>query len=360
MNRVRDLGAITVKRMVQRFGSLGAILEASEGDLLGVPGVGPEKARRFCEDLKRLPAEEELARAEKAGVKLVTWVDEGYPELLKQIADPPLVLYVAGDVAALDRPSVAIIGTRRASVYGRECARRFGFQLAGAGYTVVSGLALGIDTEAHAGAVQAKGRTVAVLGGALDCLYPKENGKLARAIIDGGGAVVCDYPFGRAPDAQTFPMRNRIVSGMCKGVLAVEAPLKSGTLITVNQALDQGRCVMAVPGRIDSPLSQGCHKLIREGARLVTTADDVIEELQDLMAGMRNAAVAKPQERRPELVLSPDERVVMALVGDEAVPVDEIVRGSGLDAGKVSALLSGLQIKRQVKMAGGQVARRRE
>ena len=361
LNRVRDLGAITVKRMAQRFGSLGAILAASEGELLDVQGIGPEKARRFCEDMKRLPAEEELARAEKMGVRLVTWVDEGYPELLKQIADPPLVLYVAGDVAALDRPAVAIIGTRRASVYGRECAKRFGFQLASAGYTVVSGLALGIDTEAHTGAVQAKGRTVAVLGGALNCLYPKENGKLARSIIDGGGAVVCDYPFGRMPDTQTFPMRNRIVSGMSKGVLAVEAPLKSGTLITVGQALDQGRCVMAVPGRIDSPLSQGCHKLIREGARLVTTADDVVEELQDLTAGMRNAAAAQPpRERRPEQVLSPDERAVMVLVGDEAVPIDAIVRGSGLDAGRVSALLSGLQIKRQVKMASGLVSRRRE
>ena len=370
MNRVRDLGAVTVKRMVERFGSLTAVFEASEGDFLGVPGIGPEKARRFREDLRRLPAEDELARAEKKGVRLVTWVDEGYPELLKQIADPPLVLYVAGAVEAMDRPAVAIVGTRRASVYGRECARRFGYQLAGAGYTVVSGLALGIDTEAHTGAVQAKGRTVAVLGGALDCLYPKENDKLARSIIEAGGAVVCDYPFGRMPDAQTFPMRNRIVSGMCKGVLAVEAPLKSGTLITVGQALDQGRCVMAVPGRIDSPLSQGCHKLIREGARLVTTADDVIEEMQDLMAGMRNAAEkdargraagqARERERRPELVLSPDERAVMRLIEDEALPVDEVVRGSGFDAGKVNALLSGLQIKRQVKVAGGQVARRRE
>ncbi len=190
MNRVRDLGAVTVKRLAERFGSLAAVLEASEDDFLSVPGIGPEKARRFREEFGRLRAGEELERAEKKGVSLVTWVDEGYPALLKQIADPPLVLYVAGAVAALDRPAVAVVGTRRASIYGRECARRFGYQLAGAGYTVVSGLALGIDAEAHAGAVQAKGRTVAVLGGALDCLYPKENAGLARSIVETGGAGV--------------------------------------------------------------------------------------------------------------------------------------------------------------------------
>ncbi|MDR2849360.1 MAG: DNA-processing protein DprA [Verrucomicrobiota bacterium] len=363
MNRVPGLGAVTVKRMAERFGSLGGIPEASEGDLAGVPGLGPERAQRFCAEFRRLRADDELARAEKKGVKLVTWVDEGYPALLRQIADPPLVLYVAGAVEALDRPAVAVIGTRRATVYGRECARRFGYQLASAGYTVVSGLALGIDTEAHTGAVQAKGRTVAVLGGALDCLFPKENAGLARSIIDAGGAVVCDYPFGRQPDAQTFPMRNRIVSGLSKGVLVVESPLKSGTLITVGQALDQGRSVMAVPGRIDSPASQGSHKLIREGARLVTTVDDVIEEVQDLMAGMRRtpgcADGAPAETERPETVLTPDERAVMACVGNEAVPVDEVVRGSGLAAGQVSALLVGLQIKRLVRLLpGGQISRR--
>jgi DNA processing protein len=369
MNRVVGLGAITVKKMAERFGSLAAVFEADEDGFLGVSGVSIEKARRFCAGLRQVRADDELAHAEKKGVKLVTWVDDGYPGLLKQIVDPPLVLYVAGAVEALDRPSVAIIGTRRASVYGRECAKRFGYQLASAGYTIVSGLALGIDTAAHEGAVQAQGRTVAVLGGALDCLYPKENAALARSIIEAGGAVVCDYPFGRAPDSQTFPMRNRIVSGLSKGVLVVEAPLKSGTLITVGQALDQGRCVMAVPGRIDSPQAQGSNRLIREGARLVTTADEVIEEMQDLMAGVGPAAqrqakepeteTGRDRERRPESVLSADERAVMVLIGEEAVPVDEVVRGSGLAAGKVNALLVGLQIRRLIRLLpGGLVARR--
>ena len=361
MNRVTGLGAITAKRMAERFGSLAAAFEASESDLRTVAGIGLDKAQQFWSDLRQARADDELARAAKKGVKLVTWDDPGYPALLKQIADPPLVLYVAGAVEALDRPTVAIIGTRRPTIYGRDCARRFGYQLASAGYMVVSGLALGIDTEAHTGAVQAKGVSVAVLGGALDCLFPKENAKLARAMIERGGAVVSEYPFGRQPDRQTFPMRNRIVSGLSKGVLVVEAPFNSGTMITVNQALDQNRSVMAVPGRIDSPVSQGCHKLLREGARLVTCADDVIEELQDLMAGMRQAPAARPAEpaHPPESVLTPEERAVLAQLGADGVLVDEVVRTSGLDAGKVNALLVGLQIKRHVRvLPGGRVARR--
>lgn len=363
LNQVSGLGAITVKRMAERFGSLSAVFDVSESDLLRVPGIGADRARQFIGEFKRVRSNDELEIAAKKCVKLVTWVDEGYPALLKQIADPSLVLYVAGSLDALDATAVAVIGTRRPTVYGRETARKFGFQLAGAGYVVVSGLATGIDTEAHSGAVQAKGRTVAVLGGALDCLFPKENAGLAREIVANGGAVISEYPFGRQPDRQTFPMRNRIVSGLSKGVIVVEAPCNSGTLITVNQALDQNRVVMAVPGRIDSPASQGCHKLLREGARLVTTLDDVFEEIHDLMAGMRlnaEGAVRTNTETpvaRPESVLTPEERAVLAQVEAEGTPVDVVVRGSGLDAGKVNALLVVLQIKRLIRLLpGGRVA----
>ena len=361
MNRIQGLGAITVKRMAERFGSLTAIFEASENDLLSVQGIGVEKARLFSQELKRTRADEELERASRSRVKLVTWVDDGYPALLKQIADPPLVLYVAGSIEALSKPAVAIIGTRHPTVYGREVARRFGYQLAAAGYVVVSGLALGIDTEAHAGALQAKGLTAAVLGGAMDCLFPRENTGLAREMVLKEGAVITEYPFGRQPDRQTFPMRNRIVSGLCKGVLVVEAPLNSGTMITVGQALDQNRTVMAVPGRIDSPASQGCHRLLRDGARLVTTVDEVIEEMQDLLASMRGPSVAKAADgevKRPDASLSPEERAVMAQIETEGSHVDALVRGSGLDAGKVNALVVGLQLKRLIRMLpGGIVAR---
>ena len=359
LNQISGLGAVTVRRMADRFGALAAVFGVSESELLGVPGIGAERARQFHAELRRVAAGPEQEQAEKKGVRLVTWADPEYPALLKQIADPPLVLYVAGAAEALNQPAVAVIGTRRPTVYGRETARFFGYRLAAAGYVVVSGLALGIDTEAHTGAVKAKGRTVAVLGGALDRLFPKENTGLAREIVAQGGAVISEYPFGRQPDRQTFPMRNRIVSGLCKGVLVIEAPLNSGTLITVGQALDQNRTVMAVPGRIDSPVSQGCHRLLREGARLVTTADEVIEEVEDLLAGAKTretpAAVRSGTEeaRPPACVLSEDERKVVAQIGMEEVSVDAVVRGSGLDAGTVNAMLVGLQIKRVVRLLPG-------
>lgn len=367
MNMVSGLGAITAKRMAGHFGSLAAVFDASETELAEVQGVSMERAGQFLAALRQAKVAEELDRAERSKVKLITWADEGYPELLKQIADPPLVLYLVGSVEALNMPSVAIVGTRRPTVYGRETARRFGYQLACAGYTVVSGLALGIDAEAHYGALQAKGRTVAVLGGALDRLFPRENRDLARDMAHKGGAVVSEYPFGRQPDRQTFPMRNRIVSGLSKGVLVIEASLTSGTLITVGQALDQNRSVMAIPGRIDSPASQGCHKLLREGARLVTTADDVVEELQDLLSGMRlrrsepqdGAGGGEKKAAPPQAVLTADERAVMKLVEAHGTTVDEVIRGSGLDAGKVNAILVGLQIKRLVRLQSGGIVTRR-
>jgi DNA processing protein len=365
LNRVSGLGAVTVKRLLEAFGSAAALAGRGPRELRAVPGIGPEKAEAFGRDFAALRWEDELERAADRNVTVVTWADAAYPAQLKEIADPPLALYVTGDTAALAGPAVALIGTRHPTVYGRETARRLGFQLAGAGYVVVSGLALGIDTEAHRGAVQARGRTVAVVGGALDCLYPRENEPLAGEMAGLGGAVVSEYPFGRQPDRQTFPMRNRVVSGLCKGVVVVEAPLTSGTMITVDQALDQGRTVMAVPGRVDSPASQGCHRLLRAGARLVTHADEIAEELQELLprpsgrpAAADGGANGALEPVAPE---SPDERRLLAAIGADGeaeTPVDDVIRASGLPAGLVNALLVGLQIKRRVKLLpGGRVKR---
>jgi DNA processing protein len=364
LNRVTGIGAITVKRLMEAFGCAAAIAGRRAPELLAVPGIGRERAEAFGRDFAALRADDELERAEKLNVKLVTWADPDYPAILKEIADPPLVLYVAGDPVALAGPSVALIGTRRPTIYGRETSRRLGFQLAGAGYVVVSGLALGVDTEAHRGAVQAQGRTVAVVGGALDCLYPKENEELARDMAKLGGAVVSEYPFGRQPDRQTFPMRNRIVSGLCKGVVVIEAPLNSGTMITVDQALEQGRTVMAVPGRVDSPASQGCHKLLRTGARLVTIADEIAEELQELIPRAADrpmpratdaAARGTPAPAAPE---TPDERKILGEIGAEETHIDAVIHGSGLAAGTVNALLVGLQLKRRVKLLPGGMVRK--
>ncbi|MEI8243568.1 MAG: DNA-processing protein DprA [bacterium] len=360
LNQVSGLGAITVKRMIEAFGSAAAVFHAGEKELRRVQGVGLDRAQSFRRELDQVRADGEMARADEMGVRLLTWVDAGYPALLKTIADPPLVLYVAGAVEPLAGPSIAVIGTRHPTVYGREMAQRLAFQLAGAGYVIVSGLALGIDAQAHRGALQAAGRTVGVLGGALDCLYPKEHEGLAREMAAQGGAVMCEYPFGRQPDRQTFPMRNRIVSGLVKGVVVVEAPLASGTLITVDQALDQGRAVMALPGRADSPASAGCHKLLRSGARLVTSADEVIEELQELLpaAAMRAAARPAAPERAPDPPATAEERKLLEHVGIEPVHIDAVIRESGLPAGTVNALVVGLQIRRRVKLLPGGLVKR--
>ena len=366
LNRIQGVGAVTARRVADALGSVAALCGRSAAELRDIPGVGAERAALLAEGMAPGAAEEELERATQKGVTLLTWGEAGYPAALKAIADPPLVLYLAGDVAALDTPSVAIVGTRHPTMYGRETAGLFGFQLAAAGYTVVSGLAEGIDTEAHKGALKAGGRTVAVLGGALDCLFPKSNTALARKIATAGGAVVSEYAFGRQPDRQTFPMRNRIVSGLAKGVLVVEAPMNSGTLITANQAVDQNRAVMAVPGRIDSGASQGCHKLLKEGARLVTCVEEVVEELQGLFAARRREAPGagpahEPAGQRPgapSAVLSEEERTVLAGVEDEGTHVDALIRATGLSAGRMNAVLVGLQIRRQVRLLPGGFVKR--
>jgi len=364
LNMMPGIGAVTVLRLRESLGSAAALFEADASDIAAVRGVGAVRANTLYDELRRVPWSEEIERAAKNNVSLVTLDDDSYPTLLREITDPPLALYVAGDISALNKNGCAIIGTRHASLYGRETARRFGYQLASAGYSVVSGFARGIDTEAHAGAVHANGVTVAVLGGALDKLYPKENSDFAREVIAKGGAVITEYPFGRSADRQSFPQRNRIVSGMSRGVLVVESPVQSGTMITVAMALEQGRTVMAVPGRVDSRVSVGCHKLIRDGARLVTSVDDVLEELQDLFGAVRVASTTPKRQQSKPLrrgendegccaALSPEERKVFSAISDEGSYADNIVRTCGLDAGKVNSILVGLRIKHLVKAGAG-------
>lgn len=360
LNLVAGVGAVTVRKLSAFFGSASAILEASAGDLMRVPGVafGAARAARFAEAFRRARPGLEEERAAGMGARLVTWCEPGYPAALLKIHDPPLVLYAAGDMGACGATCVAMVGTRNPTLYGRETAFRFGYQLASAGYSVVSGMARGIDTESHRGAVQAKGRAIAVLGGALDRFYPAENKKLARQVVELGGVVMSEYPFGREPDRQTFPMRNRIISGLSAGVLVVEASGSSGTLITVGQALDQGRAVMAIPGRIDSPASQGCHRLLKEGARLVTELEDVEEEI-GTMPGLvpRARSSARPAAVEAPSPLSGDERALLDALGREERSIDEVAKAAGMDAGRANGLLVGLQIKRRLKiLPGGRVA----
>ena len=357
-NMVAEVGAVKLAGMIERWGSAAQAYER-------FPVSKKKDWHGDVPDLAR-----ELKRAERMGVKILTEEDDDYPASLRAIASPPLAIYVVGDVKALSKRGVAIVGTRRATAYGVDSAEGIAFGLAKAGWAVFSGLALGIDAAAHRGALAAKGVTVGILGGALDKFYPSANRELARKMADSGGAVVSEFPFGRPPDAQTFPQRNRVVSGLALGVVAVECSIKSGTLITVNRALEQGRTVMAVPGRIDAPTSAGCLKLIREGARLVTCADDVIEDVAGDVDAKASRPAARPapagggnvrqptktarQEILPAAAVTLEESMVLkALPEGDDVHVDSLVRACKLPVAKVNSLLVQLRLKRRIKFLPG-------
>jgi DNA processing protein len=254
-----------------------------------------------------------------------------------------------------DTLSVGMVGSRRTTLYGQEMARKLAYQLARVGVTVVSGMARGIDSFAHQGALQAKGRTVAVLGCGVDVVYPSENKDLYEKIIATGGAVVSEFPMGMKPDRQSFPMRNRLVSGWSLGVVVVEANAKSGALITANFAGEQGRHVFAVPGRADSPLSKGSNRLIKDGAKLTEDVDDILSEFEYLLPPAKKEPVGKT----PALAVSETEQKILAALGDEETTVDEVIQRSGLTSACVSATLLALEMKRLVRQFPGKLYARR-
>ena len=341
-NLTEKVGAATVAELAARAGSVAEAWEAY-----------PKKVSRTGGEVDW---EGEFHKAEKFGVRIVTPADEGYPKTLKNAPGAPLALYVKGDVTALSKPSIALIGTRRATPYGRDVAGRLAHDLAQAGWCIVSGLALGIDAESHRGALAAGGLTVGVIGSGLDCFYPEENRELAREIVKKGGAVVSEFPFGRPPDQQTVPIRNHVVAALSRGVVAVEAPVKSGTLITTGIAADLGRTVMAVPARVDSRMSSGCLKLIRDGAILVRNADDVLEAMSELLPRRKDAetvagGTVKTDPETPRY--SVEESLVMLHVDEDGITLDELVRKTKLPVAKVNALAMSLRIKGFVRFLPG-------
>lgn len=356
LNMVNEVGPVRVRALLKRFGSPAAILAARTDELQQVEGVGPEVARqiRNWEATVDLPGE--LARIAAAGVEVLTPDDAGYPKHLREIYDPPLALYVRGTLTERDNFAIAIVGSRRASLYGQEMARKLAYQLARAGVTVVSGLARGVDTAAHQGALQAKGRTIAVLGCGVDVVYPPESKALREKIVASGGALVSEFPMGVPPDRQNFPMRNRIISGLSLGLVVAEAGLQSGALITAAQANEQGRQVFAVPGRADSPLARGSNRLIKDGAKLTEDVDDILSEFAYLLPRTpRGAGVAEALPSAGGPVLSAVEQQVLAALGTEERTVDEIIRASGLTSACVSATLLALEMKRLVKQLPGRL-----
>ena len=354
LNMLPKIGPVRVRRLVEHFGSPASIFQVSADALRKVEGIGPDTAKmlRSWEEVVDLKAE--LARAREMGISIVTQAEELYPALLREIHDPPLLLYVRGNLLPRDRMAVGVVGSRRATSYGLTAARKLSFQLAHAGVTVLSGLARGIDTAAHEGAVAAKGRTIAVIGSGLGRLYPPENEALAAKIADGHGAVVSEFPILTEPDKQTFPQRNRIVSGWSSGILVVEAPAWSGALITANNAADQGRSVYAVPGPIDRASSLGCNKLIQNGAKLVLDAGDILDDLNLLLPP---TAEETPETKAAAAAvrhqLTESEQAVWDVMGAEELHLDEIIGQSGLPASEVASGLMRLEIRRLVKQSPG-------
>lgn len=341
---VAGVGAARVRRLIERQGDAERAWRASELEL-----AEADLDRRSIQSLvqlrQKLDPAEEWARLQRLGVTVLTLDDEAFPPRLREIVDPPPVLYVRGEITPADEWSVAVVGTRRATSYGRQVVQRIVSEVARAGVTIVSGLARGIDTAAHHAALEAGGRTIGVLGSGLDRMYPQENTGLARDMVK-SGAVITEFPLGTAPDAQHFPRRNRVVSGLSIATLVVEADLKSGAMITANLAAEQGRDVFAVPGGILSVTSAGPNQLIKEGAKVVTDAADILEELH-------LTAVIEQRSARLELPVDPTEATVMGALGDEPLHVDDISRAAGLTASVAASTLTMLELKGLARQLGG-------
>ena len=353
---VPGIGPRMHAQLLETFGSAADVLAASGEQLLQVDGIGAKLSAAISAAQTSTAAEREWQRCQEANVTLLRPGDDDYPSLLAETCDSPAVLYCRGSFEPMDRIAVGIVGSRKCTIYGRQQAERLAGALARAGVTIVSGLARGIDAAAHRGALAAGGRTIAVMATGLANVYPPEHTDLAREIV-ASGAVISESPLDRGPTPGLFPQRNRIISGLSLGVILVEATQKSGALHTARHAYEQGREVFAVPGRIDSLASEGCHDLLRDGATLVRHPDDVLEELGPLMQPVsvsENETVHSPRE----LSLSEQERAVLNLVTADAQHIDQILSASEIESSRVLATLTILEMKRHIRrLPGGQVVR---
>ena len=349
------VGPTIFRQLVESFGSPTAALRADRSALATITGIGPVTAKKIVSARGEVDVAKELDLVAKAGIALLSQDSPGYPVGLKNIYDPPPVIYVRGQLEPEDAIAIAIVGTRRPSRYGLEQAERFAAALARAGFTVVSGLARGIDSAAHQGALKAGGRTIAVQGCGLSRVFPPENAELCRNVAE-NGAVISELPMLAEPLAENFPRRNRIISGLALGVLVIEGPLRSGAMITARMAMEQGRDVFALPGRVDNAASRGTNQLIKDGACLVTSLEDILDELGDL--GQRMRTGTEQADKPPPVVrlpsnLSQTERTILSAAGDEPMTVDEICAATDLSAGEVSASLTMLQLKALVRPIAG-------
>ena len=346
LNGLPEIGPISLRRLLDAFGGDPvAIFSAPANQLMSVRGVGRKIVAILRDWEKHFNLEKQCERMEKSGIRFVMMESDGYPPLLKEIYDPPIGLYWRGDYT-LDGPAVAIVGSRTTTVYGRRMARILGRELARSGFCVVSGGARGVDTEAHKGALEVDGKTISVMGCGMDIVYPPENFELYNRVAR-SGAVISEFPFGRRADRQTFPMRNRIISGMSQALVVVESGLKGGSMISARFAAEQDRTVFAIPGRIDQATSRGCHQLIREGAILLSKPSDVAEELGYLIGSSQTPDGEERSDPGPEL--SEEERQILGhFKGGEILDMDRLIELSGKTSPELASTLMLLELKRLV------------
>jgi DNA processing protein len=349
---VPGVGPHTSRALLERFGSAGAALGANVSSLKSVSGVGPKLAEKIARARQDFDAAAELALCRGMDVTLLHRGHAQYPRPLENIPDPPSLLYCKGELIEADQLAIAVVGSRHCTPYGARMAERLSAALARTGFTVVSGLARGIDAAAHRGAIKAGGRTIGVLANGLASIYPPEHEELARSVV-AAGALVSEMPMRQSPLAGLFTQRNRIISGLSLGVVVVEATPRSGSLSTAGHAVEQNREVFAVPGPADSLASRGCHRLIRDGARLVETIDDILEELGPLVSEVHTDPGEPPVRHPAELALSDQERSLLARLDVHATAVDELIAATGMTAGQVMATLSVLELKRLVRRLPG-------
>ncbi|MHC4691569.1 MAG: DNA-processing protein DprA [Planctomycetota bacterium] len=356
------VGPITFGKLIKHFGSVDRALGTSVSELAKIDGVGFKTAEQMAAARGKFDTTAELELADKFGVWIIHLDDKRYPPVLKRIYDPPPVLYIKGTLTRQDNLCISIVGSRRCSIYGKEQSSRLAHFLASAGFTICSGMARGIDTAAHQGALSAKGRTIAVQGCGLANIYPPENKKLFDLIAE-SGACISELPLQYEPLSENFPPRNRIISGLSLGTIVVEAGSRSGALITARAAMENNREVMAVPGKIDSPVSRGAHQLIKQGAKLIESVEDVMEALgyigQQLQNHVTEAAkkasekAEKPLFDASRLNLSDSEKTIYDYLTKEPSHIDQIIAETDLEPGVINAGLISLRLKGLIKQLPG-------
>ena len=351
LSRVPGLGCVSFKKLAGHFEDPTAALLAPVAALTEIQGLDENVIDGLRNFSAWDEAEKEIIRAEKAGVKIVPFTDSMYPARLRMIPDPPPLLYLKGEIRGEDQKAVAVVGSRSTSDYGRRVARDLCRGLASLGFTVVSGMARGIDGTAHETSLNAGGRTIAVLGSGIDRVYPAEHDKLYQRIID-NGAVISEFPIGTRPLAFNFPARNRLISGLSLGVVVVEATEKSGSLITAALALEQGREVFAVPGEVGASRSRGAHRLIRQGAKLVETVDDIMEEIAPQLVVRGGKAGSAPKRTLPQN-LSAELQTIFNLFEERPLQIDEVIESSGYSPSRVSEILLELELQGYVRQLPG-------